>query len=58
MRTALLALPLAHWGYPGQGRWHIYGLGLPDAVLRKVYHENAEKLFPDLAPGGSPREVR
>jgi predicted TIM-barrel fold metal-dependent hydrolase len=31
--------------YPGQGRWMIYGLGLPDDVLEKVYHGNAEKLF-------------
>ena len=22
-----------YWGYPGQGRWKIYGLGLPDAIL-------------------------
>ena len=31
--------------YPGQGRWMIYGLGLPDEVLEKVYHQNAEALF-------------
>jgi predicted TIM-barrel fold metal-dependent hydrolase len=35
----------AYWGYPGQGRWEIYGMELPDAVLEKVYHKNAEKLF-------------
>ncbi|HEY1263506.1 MAG TPA: amidohydrolase family protein [Terriglobales bacterium] len=34
-----------YWGYPGQGRWKIYGMGLPDEVLRKVYHENAERMF-------------
>jgi predicted TIM-barrel fold metal-dependent hydrolase len=34
-----------YWGYPGQGRWMIYGMGLPDAVLEKVYHGNAEKIF-------------
>jgi len=34
-----------YWGYPGQGRWEIYGMGLPDAVLDKVYHLNAEKVF-------------
>jgi hypothetical protein len=33
------------WGYPGQGRWMAYGLGLPDAVLEKIYHKNAERLF-------------
>lgn len=31
--------------YPLQGRWMIYGLGLPDNVLEKVYHRNAEALF-------------
>ncbi len=30
---------------PPQGRWRIYGIGLPDAVLRKVYFENAERLL-------------
>ena len=30
---------------PPQGRWRIYGLGLPDEILRKVYHQNAERLL-------------
>jgi len=30
---------------PPQGRWRIYGINLPDAVLRKVYHENAARLL-------------
>ena len=30
---------------PGQGRWMIYGLNLPRAVLDKVYHDNAARLF-------------
>jgi predicted TIM-barrel fold metal-dependent hydrolase len=30
---------------PPQGRWRIYGLGLPDPVLRKVYHDNAARLL-------------
>jgi predicted TIM-barrel fold metal-dependent hydrolase len=30
---------------PPQGRWRIYGLGLPEAILRKVYHENADRLL-------------
>ena len=30
---------------PPQGRWRIYGLGLPDAILRKVYFENAERVL-------------
>jgi predicted TIM-barrel fold metal-dependent hydrolase len=31
-----------------QGRWNIYGIFLPDDVLRKVYRENALKLLPRL----------
>jgi len=34
-----------YWGYPGQGRWKIYGMELPDGVLEKIYHLNAERLF-------------
>jgi predicted TIM-barrel fold metal-dependent hydrolase len=34
-----------YWGYPGQGRWMIYGMALPDKILEKVYHGNAEKIF-------------
>jgi predicted TIM-barrel fold metal-dependent hydrolase len=34
-----------YWGYPGQGRWEIYGMELPDEVLEKVYHKNAERMF-------------
>ena len=30
---------------PPQGRWRIYGLGLPEPILRKVYHQNAERLL-------------
>ena len=30
---------------PPQGRWRIYGLGLPDAILKKVYHDNAERVL-------------
>jgi uncharacterized protein len=34
-----------YWGYPGQGRWKIYGMNLPDTVLEKIYHKNAERMF-------------
>ena len=34
-----------YWGYPGQGRWKIYGMELPDQVLEKIYHLNAERMF-------------
>ena len=30
---------------PPQGRWRIYGIGLPEPILRKVYHENAARLL-------------
>lgn len=30
---------------PPQGRWRIYGLGLPAEILRKVYSANAERLL-------------
>jgi predicted TIM-barrel fold metal-dependent hydrolase len=30
---------------PPQGRWRIYGLGLRDAILRKVYNENAQRVL-------------
>ena len=30
---------------PPQGRWRIYGIGLPESILRKVYHDNAASLL-------------
>ena len=30
---------------PPQGRWRIYGLGLPEGVLQKVYWQNAARLL-------------
>jgi predicted TIM-barrel fold metal-dependent hydrolase len=30
---------------PPQGRWRIYGLGLPDGILKKIYYENAARLL-------------
>lgn len=30
---------------PPQGRWKIYGLGLPEEILRKVYYANAARLL-------------
>ena len=29
----------------GLGRWRIYGIHLPDDVLKKVYYKNAAKLL-------------
>jgi predicted TIM-barrel fold metal-dependent hydrolase len=37
-----------------QGRYRIYGLHLPDEVLRQVYHANACRLIPGLRPPSSP----
>jgi len=37
-------------GSPGHGRWNISGIGLPDAVLRKIYYENALRHIPSLRP--------
>lgn len=30
---------------PPQGRWRIYGLGLPEAILKQVYHDNAARVL-------------
>ncbi len=39
-----------YWGAPGQGRFEISGLALPDPILEKIYHTNAEKLFRQFHP--------
>jgi len=31
---------------PPQGRWQIYGLGLPEPILKKVYQDNALRILP------------
>ena len=36
---------LRHGPGPGQGRWQIHGIGLPDDVLRKVYRDNARRIL-------------
>lgn len=30
---------------PPQGRWRIYGIGLPDRILKKVYYDNAARVL-------------
>ena len=30
---------------PGQGRWYVYGLHLPQAVLKKIYYQNAQRVI-------------
>jgi predicted TIM-barrel fold metal-dependent hydrolase len=36
---------IGRWGHC---RWRIYGLGLPDGVLEKIYHRNALRVIPGL----------
>ncbi|MFH1964573.1 MAG: amidohydrolase family protein [Acidobacteriota bacterium] len=31
-----------------QGRWMVYGISLPDDVLKKIYYQNALKLYPGI----------
>jgi hypothetical protein len=45
-----------YYGSPGQGRWKIYGLGLPDSVLAKIYRRNAERVLSGRAAGSAGRE--
>jgi predicted TIM-barrel fold metal-dependent hydrolase len=40
--------PYAENAFPPQGFWRIYGLGLDDEVLRKVYYQNAVRLIPGV----------
>ena len=35
--------------------WKLYGIDLPDGVLKKVYYQNAMKLIPALPKDGFPR---
>ena len=32
--------------------WKLYGIGLPDDVLRKIYYGNALRLIPNMPTGG------
>ncbi len=40
--------PYSEKDFPPQGFWNIYGVGLPDDVLKKIYHENVMRLIPSL----------
>lgn len=40
--------PYSEKEFPPQGFWRIYGLDLPDDVLRNVYYENAERIIPGV----------
>jgi predicted TIM-barrel fold metal-dependent hydrolase len=40
--------PYSEKEFPPQGFWNIYGVNLPDDVLRKLYSENAERIVPGV----------
>jgi predicted TIM-barrel fold metal-dependent hydrolase len=40
--------PYSEKEFPPQGFWNIYGVGLPDDVLRKIYYENLLRLLPSI----------
>lgn len=40
--------PYAENEFPPQGFWRIYGVKLPDEVLRQVYYENAARIIPGV----------
>ena len=40
--------PYAENAFPPQGFWMIYGVNLPDEVLKKVYNANAARLIPGV----------
>lgn len=42
--------PYSEKSPPPQGMWRIYGIGLPDDVLKKIYFENALRILPALKP--------
>jgi len=48
METKDQYFPYAEKEFPPQGFWRIYGIDLPDDVLRKIYSENAAKLIPGV----------
>lgn len=41
--------PYSEKEFPPQGLWNIYGVHLPDDVLRKLYSGNAVRIIPGLA---------
>jgi predicted TIM-barrel fold metal-dependent hydrolase len=41
-------IPPDYDGTFGRYRWNIYGIGLPDEVLKKIYYKNIIKIIPSL----------
>lgn len=50
MLTNLEQYPHEYFDYyrKRHGLWKMYGLDLPDEVLKKLYYKNALKLFPTI----------
>jgi predicted TIM-barrel fold metal-dependent hydrolase len=42
-------------GAPLHGRWKIYGVDLPDEVIRKIYYQNAMRYYPAVKANVPPR---
>ncbi len=40
--------PYSEKPFPPQGFWRIYGVELPDSVLKKIYFENAQRVIPGV----------
>ncbi len=40
--------PYSEQAFPPQGFWNIYGVGLPDPVLKKIYFQNACRIIPGV----------
>ncbi|MEM9658229.1 MAG: amidohydrolase family protein [Planctomycetota bacterium] len=49
METHDAFFPYAENEHTPKGVWTIYGLDLPDEVLRRVYHDNAAGFIPGVA---------
>lgn len=41
-------IPYSEKEFPPQGFWRIYGVGLPDEVLKKIYFKNALRILPGV----------
>lgn len=48
METQDEHFPYSEKAFPPQGFWNICGVGLPDEVLRKIYHGNAARILPGV----------
>jgi predicted TIM-barrel fold metal-dependent hydrolase len=40
--------PYSEKEFPPQGFWNIYGIGLSDEILRRIYYENACRIIPGV----------